>query len=132
MVFKNKKPSSLFNQDTHVKYMEQFIPLYNTGSILLFYYYFNTMLSELNMQQLLHIININIFLGSSTRPIFRTSSLKTSHELISPSSQSSAASMHSAASYNKAKEFRFDELDEDGSHSDEDEEEDDNDNGSWI
>ena len=86
------------------------------------------------MQQLLHIIiniDINIFLGSSTRPIFRTSSLKTSHELISPSSQSSAASMHSAASYNKAKEFRFDELDEDGSHSDEDEEEDDN-NGSWI
>ena len=73
-----------------------------------------------------------LFSGSSSRPIFRTSSLKASHELISPSSQSSAASMHSASSY-KAKEFRFDELEEDGSHSDEEgEEDDDNDNGSWI
>ena len=71
-------------------------------------------------------------IGSSTRPIFRTSSLKSSHELISPSSQSSvsAASMHSTASH-KAKEFRFDELDEDGSHSDEEEEDEDID-GSWI
>ena len=93
------------------------------------------------IMQLFHIITIHyqeyilpirrLYLsGSSTRPIFRTSSLKSSQELISPSSQSSAASVRSTASY-KAKEFRFDELEEDDSHSGE--EEDDMDiEGSWI
>ena len=64
--------------------------------------------------------------SSGGRPIFRTGSLKSSHELISPSSSAGAISVHSVT--HNARKFPFDELDEDGSHSDDDEEDD----GSWI
>lgn len=62
---------------------------------------------------------------STIQPIVRTRSLKTPHELISPSSSGVALSMHSAMH----KGIPFDELDEDDSHSDEDKSDDD---GSWI
>lgn len=62
---------------------------------------------------------------STIQPIVRTRSLKTSHELISPSSSGGAIGLPLAVH----KGIPFDELDEDGSHSDDDNSDDD---GSWI